>query len=58
MANERKPDVRRGEVSFIFAIILGLALGIFIRRIKIGILFGLALGLMIVFLGLLRTPRK
>lgn len=58
MANERKPDVRRGEVSFIFAIILGLALGIFIRRIKVSMLFGLALGLVIVFLGLLRSSRK
>ncbi|HYM94175.1 MAG TPA: hypothetical protein VET23_08555 [Chitinophagaceae bacterium] len=58
MNKERKPDVKRGEISFIFAIVLGLLLGIFIRRIKIGILFGLALGLMIVFLGLLRSHRK
>lgn len=58
MANERKPDIRRGEVSFIFAIVLGLLLGIFIRRIKIGLLFGLAIGLIIVFLGLLRSTRK
>lgn len=58
MGKERKPDVRRGEVSFIFAIVLGLLLGIFIRRIKVGVLFGLALGLIIVFLGLLRSSRK
>ncbi|MFI5133382.1 MAG: hypothetical protein ACHQEB_03545 [Chitinophagales bacterium] len=58
MKEERKPDTKRGEVAFIFAIILGLMLGIFIRRIKVGILFGLALGLVIVFLGLLRSSRK
>lgn len=58
MGTERKPDKRRGEVSFIFAIVLGLLLGIFIRRIRVGLLFGLALGLVIVFLGLLRSSRK
>lgn len=58
MATERKPDIRRGEISFIFAIILGLLLGILIRRIKIGLLFGLGLGLVIVLLGLMRSSRK
>ncbi|MCC7399991.1 MAG: hypothetical protein IT214_00740 [Chitinophagaceae bacterium] len=58
MPNERKPDVRRGEVAFIFAIVLGLLLGIFIRRIKIGLLVGLVLGLVIFFLGVLRSSRK
>ncbi|MCZ2460069.1 MAG: hypothetical protein LC128_10660 [Chitinophagales bacterium] len=58
MASEKKPDIRRGEVAFIFAIVLGLLLGIFIRRIKIGLLLGLALGLVIFFLGALRSSRK
>jgi hypothetical protein len=58
MSKEQKPNVRRGEVAFIFAIVLGLLLGIFIRRIKIGILVGIALGLLIVFSGLLRSSRK
>ena len=58
MSKERKPDVKRGEVAFIFAIVLGLLLGLFIRRIRIGLLLGLALGLIIVFMGALRSSRK
>jgi len=58
MGDERKPDVRRGEMSFIFAIVLGLALGIMIKKIRVGILIGVVLGLFIVVTGWLRTTRK
>ncbi|MEO6611751.1 MAG: hypothetical protein ABIT05_02420 [Chitinophagaceae bacterium] len=56
--SERKPDTRRGEMAFIFAIIIGLALGIMIKRVRIGILIGLVLGSLIVATGWLRTTRK
>jgi len=55
---QQKPDTRRAEMSFIFAIVLGLALGIAIKKIRIGILLGLALGIVIVFTGWLRSVRK
>ena len=55
---QKKPDVRRGEMAFIFAIVLGLALGIIIKKVRIGILIGLALGIIIVLTGWLRTKRK
>ena len=58
MASERQPDIRRGEMAFIFAIVLGLALGIMIKKIRIGILIGVVLGVMIVFSGWLRSVRK
>jgi hypothetical protein len=58
MADQKKPDVRRGEMAFIFAIILGLVLGILIKRIRIGLLIGLVLGFMIVLTGWLRTNRR
>lgn len=58
MAAEKKPDVRRGEMAFVFAIILGLALGIMIKKVRIGILIGIVMGLMIVVTGWLRTTRK
>ena len=58
MSNEKKPDVRRGEIAFVFAILLGLAIGIMVRRVRIGIIIGLILGLMIVLTGWLRTTRK
>jgi len=58
MAVQKKPDIRRGEMAFIFAIILGLAVGILIKRVRVGILIGLVLGLVIVLLGWLRTSRN
>lgn len=58
MAAEKKPDVKRGEMAFIFAIIIGLALGILIKRVKVGILVGMVLGFLIILTGWLRTTRK
>jgi hypothetical protein len=58
MAGEQKPSVRRGEMAFIFAIILGLVLGILIKRVRLGIILGLILGSAIVFLGWLRINKK
>lgn len=43
---ERKPDRTRGNVAFFFVIILGLILGIFIKRVQIGLIIGLVLGLL------------
>ena len=58
MNKERKPDIRRGEMAFIFAIVLGLLVGIFIKRIRVGLIIGVALGLIIVVLGASRSSRK
>lgn len=52
-----KPSVRRGEMAFIFAIILGLVLGILIKKVKLGIILGLIIGGAIVLLGWLRVRR-
>ena len=58
MSTQKKPDIRRGEVAFFFAIILGLLLGIFIKRIRVGLLIGAGLGIVIVLLGASRSSRK
>jgi hypothetical protein len=58
MSTEKKPNLRRGEMAFIFAIVLGLLLGLFIKRVRIGLLLGVGLGLVIVFLGASRSSRK
>lgn len=58
MNASEKNKVRRSEMSFIFAIVLGLALGIMIKRIRVGLLIGLGLGLFIVVTGWLRSTRK
>lgn len=55
---DKKPDARRGEMAFVVAIVLGLLLGIFIKRIRVGLMIGIALGLLIVFTGLLRSTRR
>jgi len=55
---DKKPDIRRGEMAFIFAIILGLVIGILIKKVRIGLIIGLILGTFIVFTGWLRSTRK
>ena len=55
---QKKPDVRRGEVAFIFAIILGLIIGILIKKVRLGILLGVAIGAVIMFLGWIRTKPR
>jgi hypothetical protein len=55
---KQKPDVRRGEMAFIFAIVLGLAVGILIKKVRIGILIGLVLGIMIILTGWLRSTKR
>ena len=58
MSNEGKPSVKRSEMAFLFAIVLGLMLGIFIKKIRIGLLLGLVIGGLIVFTGWLRTNKR
>jgi hypothetical protein len=43
---ERKPDQTRGTIGFLFVILLGLVIGIFIKRVQLGLIIGLALGLL------------
>ncbi|HWI92631.1 MAG TPA: hypothetical protein VNT20_15250 [Flavisolibacter sp.] len=43
---ERKPDQTRGFISFGFVIILALIIGIFLRNVRLGLIIGLALGLL------------
>ena len=43
---ERKPDQKRGAVAFAFVIILGLVIGLFLRRVQLGLIIGLVLGLL------------
>ena len=58
MSGTKKPNIRRGEMAFIFAIIIGLVLGILIKRVRLGILLGLIIGSVIVFLGWTRVNKK
>ena len=42
----RSENRGRGDVAMVFTIILGLLIGFFIKRVHIGLLIGIALGLM------------
>lgn len=42
----RKPDNTRANIGFIFLIILGLVIGIFLRRVQLGLIIGLAIGVL------------
>lgn len=44
--NGRKPDERRGGIAFVFLIIVGLVIGFLIKRVHVGLLIGLAMGLL------------
>lgn len=48
----------RSEVAMWLAIVLGLILGVLIKRVRLGILLGLFLAGLIVFTGWLRSTRK
>jgi hypothetical protein len=43
---DRKPDQTRGFISFGFVIFLALVIGLFLRNVRLGLLIGLALGLL------------
>lgn len=44
--NTRYPNKTRGNIAFVFAIVLGYALGLLIKRVHIGLILGLAIGLL------------
>jgi len=41
-----KPNNTRGTIAFAFIIILGLAIGFLIKRVHVGLVIGLLLGLL------------
>ncbi|HZH65416.1 MAG TPA: hypothetical protein VEY10_11035 [Flavisolibacter sp.] len=52
---DKKPDNNRGYIAFAFVVILGYIIGIFIKRVPLGLMIGLVLGLL--GSGLLRRRR-
>jgi len=41
----KQPDNTRGTIAFVFIILLGYGLGLLIKRVNIGLIIGLAIGL-------------
>jgi uncharacterized membrane protein (UPF0136 family) len=54
----KKRDFANSEMSFLLAIVGGLILGIMIKKVKIGLIAGVVLGLMLVAGSWLRLFRK
>jgi len=44
MNKDQQADITRRNIAGVAAIVLGLAIGIFIKRIKVGLLIGIVLG--------------
>ncbi len=49
--------IRRGEMAFFVAILLGLIIGTLIKKVRLGLMLGLIIGLGIVFLNNFRGKR-
>lgn len=43
---EKKPDTNRGYIAFAFVIVLGYIIGIFLKKVTLGLIIGLMLGLL------------
>ncbi|HEX7755626.1 MAG TPA: hypothetical protein VF421_09795 [Niabella sp.] len=56
MADKNKEfmGIRRGEMAFLIAIVIGLLVGVFIKRVRVGLMLGLIIGIGIVFTNGLR----
>ncbi|WP_169818751.1 hypothetical protein [Niabella ginsenosidivorans] len=52
--NREFMGIRRGEMAFLIAIVIGLLVGVFIKRVRIGLMLGLLIGIAIVFTNGLR----
>lgn len=56
--SDKKRKSSREEISLIFAIVIGLVLGTLIKKIRLGIIFGLILGGFLIFSGWLNARKK
>jgi hypothetical protein len=60
MDPQKRADNMRKDVAGVLALVLGLAIGLFIRRVKVGLLIGIVLGFIAISLfrkNNLRRPR-
>jgi uncharacterized membrane protein (UPF0136 family) len=47
----RQPDRQRGTIAFIFIVLIGYLLGFLIKKVQLGLILGLAIGLMATVIG-------
>lgn len=62
MEQKNKPKefmgIRRGEMAFLVAIVMGLIIGTLIKKVRLGLMLGLIIGLGIVFLNSFRGKKN
>ena len=58
MSTGPKQGLRKGELAYIFAIILGLIIGVLIKRVRVGLMIGLVLCVLIGLSTIFRLTRK
>jgi F0F1-type ATP synthase assembly protein I len=56
MNSQQQPEIARRNIAAVFALLLGLAIGLFVRRVKIGLIIGIVLGF--IAISLFRRPRR
>ncbi len=43
---EKKPNSNRGYIAFVFVILLGYIIGLFLKKVTLGLVIGMVLGLL------------
>ncbi|HYO20920.1 MAG TPA: hypothetical protein VER36_00860 [Flavisolibacter sp.] len=43
---QKKPDSNRGYIAFVFVVILGYVIGFFLKKVTLGLVIGLVLGIL------------
>jgi uncharacterized membrane protein (UPF0136 family) len=43
---EKKPDSNRGYIAFVFVVLLGYIIGFFLKKVTLGLVIGLVLGIL------------
>jgi uncharacterized membrane protein (UPF0136 family) len=44
--SSKKPDSNRGYIAFVFVILLGYIIGFFLKKVTLGLVIGLVLGVL------------
>lgn len=57
-SNKTSQQRTRSDMAFYVAMVGGLLLGILIKKVRVGLIIGLALAALIVFTGWLKTKRS
>jgi hypothetical protein len=58
MNSKQQADITRRNIAGVVAILLGLAIGLFIKRVKIGLLIGIVLGFIAISLFRRNNPKR